>query len=66
VTERRFPPPWTVEERPACFVVRERTAYAAPELDRWTYLGSQKVDFQPSLGYQIFTQIAQAVFALGI
>jgi hypothetical protein len=21
--ERRFPPPWTVEERPACFVVRD-------------------------------------------
>ena len=22
-TPRRFPPPWTVEERPACFVVRD-------------------------------------------
>jgi len=21
--ERRFPPPWTVEEQPACFVVRD-------------------------------------------
>jgi hypothetical protein len=23
VTERRFPPPWPVEEQPACFVVRD-------------------------------------------
>jgi hypothetical protein len=23
VTERRFPPPWTVEELDACFVVRD-------------------------------------------
>jgi len=23
VTERRFPPPWTVEETSACFVVRD-------------------------------------------
>jgi hypothetical protein len=22
MTARRFPPPWTVEEQPACFVVR--------------------------------------------
>jgi hypothetical protein len=22
-TARRFPPPWTVEEQPACFVVRD-------------------------------------------
>jgi hypothetical protein len=21
--ERRFPPPWSVEEQPACFVVRD-------------------------------------------
>jgi hypothetical protein len=25
---RRFPPPWTVEERPACFVVRDRGGQA--------------------------------------
>jgi hypothetical protein len=24
VTERRFPPPWSVEEQEACFVVRDR------------------------------------------
>jgi len=24
VSARRFPPPWTVEEQPACFVVRDR------------------------------------------
>jgi hypothetical protein len=23
MTERRFPPPWTVEETPACFVLRD-------------------------------------------
>jgi hypothetical protein len=23
VTERRFPPPWSVEEQAACFVVRD-------------------------------------------
>jgi hypothetical protein len=23
VTERRFPPPWSVEEQPACFAVRD-------------------------------------------
>jgi hypothetical protein len=23
VTPRRFPPPWTVEDQPACFVVRD-------------------------------------------
>jgi hypothetical protein len=23
MTERRFPPPWSVEEQPACFVVRD-------------------------------------------
>ena len=23
MTPRRFPPPWTVEEQPACFVVRD-------------------------------------------
>jgi DNA-binding LacI/PurR family transcriptional regulator len=25
VTERRFPPPWSIEEQPACFVVRDGT-----------------------------------------
>jgi hypothetical protein len=24
MTPRRFPPPWSVEEQPACFVVRDR------------------------------------------
>src|SRR5215467_1412331 len=28
VTERRFPPPWTVEEQPACFVVRDHNEQA--------------------------------------
>jgi len=23
MTPRRFPPPWTVEERPACFIVND-------------------------------------------
>jgi hypothetical protein len=23
MTPRRFPPPWTVEERPACFIVKD-------------------------------------------
>jgi hypothetical protein len=26
--ERRFPPPWTVEEQPACFVVRDHSGQA--------------------------------------
>ena len=25
---RRFPPPWTVEERPACFIVRDNGGQA--------------------------------------
>jgi hypothetical protein len=25
---RRFPPPWTVEEQPACFVVRDHNGQA--------------------------------------
>jgi hypothetical protein len=28
VTERRFPPPWFVEEQPACFVVRDHNGQA--------------------------------------
>ena len=26
--ERRFPPPWSVEEQPACFVVRDHNGQA--------------------------------------
>jgi hypothetical protein len=25
---RRFPPPWTVEDRDACFIVKDRNGYA--------------------------------------
>ena len=25
---RRFPPPWSVEERPACFIVRDKNGQA--------------------------------------
>jgi hypothetical protein len=25
---RRFPPPWSVDERPACFVVRDHSGQA--------------------------------------
>ena len=28
VAARRFPPPWTVEEQPACFVVRDHNGQA--------------------------------------
>jgi hypothetical protein len=28
MTERRFPAPWSVEEQPACFVVRDRDEQA--------------------------------------
>jgi hypothetical protein len=28
VTPRRFPPPWTVEERPACYIVQDATGFA--------------------------------------
>jgi hypothetical protein len=28
VTERRFPPPWSVEEQSACFVVRDHNDQA--------------------------------------
>jgi hypothetical protein len=28
MTQRRFPPPWTVEEQPACFVVRDHNGQA--------------------------------------
>ena len=27
---RRFPPPWSVEEQPACFVVRDHNGTGAP------------------------------------
>jgi hypothetical protein len=29
MTERRFPPPWSVEEQDACFAVRDRAAKTA-------------------------------------
>jgi len=28
MTARRFPPPWSVEEQPACFVVRDHDGQA--------------------------------------
>jgi hypothetical protein len=28
MTERRFPPPWSVEEQSACFVVRDHNGQA--------------------------------------
>jgi hypothetical protein len=28
VTPRRFPPPWSVEERPACFIVSDANGQA--------------------------------------
>jgi hypothetical protein len=28
MTARRFPPPWSVEEQPACFVVRDHNGQA--------------------------------------
>ena len=28
MTPRRFPPPWSAEEQPACFVVRDATGQA--------------------------------------
>ena len=28
MSQRRFPPPWTVEEQPACFVVRDHSGQA--------------------------------------
>jgi hypothetical protein len=28
MSERRFPPPWSVEEQPACFVVRDHNGQA--------------------------------------
>jgi hypothetical protein len=28
MTVRRFPPPWSVEEQPACFVVRDQSGQA--------------------------------------
>jgi hypothetical protein len=28
MTARRFPPPWTVEEHPACFVARDHDGQA--------------------------------------
>jgi hypothetical protein len=28
ITMRRFPPPWSVEEQPACFVVRDHNGQA--------------------------------------
>jgi endo-1,4-beta-D-glucanase Y len=28
MAERRFPPPWSVEERPACYIVKDATGFA--------------------------------------
>ncbi len=28
MTTRRFPPPWTVEETDACFIVKDHTGHA--------------------------------------
>jgi hypothetical protein len=28
LTPRRFPPPWSIEERPACFIVKDASGQA--------------------------------------
>jgi hypothetical protein len=28
LTQRRFPPPWTLEDKPACFIVRDHNRQA--------------------------------------
>jgi hypothetical protein len=51
---RRFPPPWSAPQK-------------SPDNNRLFDLSRlQKADFLPPLGNLIFTQIVQAVFALGI
>jgi hypothetical protein len=56
VTSRRFPPPWSALQKEA-----PRQQPTGRDLSRL-----QKADFLPPLGNLIFTQIVQAVFALGI
>jgi hypothetical protein len=43
VTERCFPPPWTVEELAACFVVRDHNEQA-PDRHRTSRLNTDKYE----------------------
>jgi hypothetical protein len=41
---RRFPPPWSVEEQDACFVVRDSNGQALPYICYETEAGSRAAD----------------------
>lgn len=57
----RFPPPWTVEERSACFVLRDRNGHALAHVyfeddDR---AGSARELFTPEAARHIAAQLAE-------
>ena len=40
MTEQRFPPPWTIEEMPTCFIVRDANGHAL----NYTYYFSEEMN----------------------
>jgi hypothetical protein len=51
VTTRRFPPPWTVEELDACFVVLDRNGQKlAYVITRMSLAGDQQPSCSPKMG----------------
>jgi hypothetical protein len=58
VTERRFPPPWSVEEQSACFVVRNHNGWALDYQRRFPGLTILSIASMRRLASSISTRCA--------